>query len=311
MDNAPTGRWAVLLSFPLILLLVVGSGSGFLRPAIYANEPRIGVAQLAGADGLNLAVVAPVLLVAAIFSLRGRRGARLVWAGTVLYVVYAFIYYTLTSHFNSLFFLYCAVLGLAFYALVAALPSISITDAAKRYTRRLPALATAILFLFIALGATMNWMKEMIPASLAGQAPPRIREAGQLTEPAAVLDLAFVLPGLILCAILLLRRRPLGFVLGPILLTFVAFVALLLAALGMAMQSYGFGAAFGWIWANVGLAGLAAVLLALFLRGAKPTKPPGEKNGLADGIPATTQGSAAAGEAEPRRAPTLESTAPR
>jgi hypothetical protein len=114
MDNPRSGRWAVLLSFPLILFLVVASGTGILLPSVYANESRIGLAQVTGSDWLNLVVVVPALSVSTIFALRGWIGARLVWVGTALYVIYDFIYYTLTTHFNSLFLVYCAVLGLAF-----------------------------------------------------------------------------------------------------------------------------------------------------------------------------------------------------
>ena len=91
MDNSRAGRWAVLLSFPLILFLVVASGTGVILPSTYASETRIGVAQVDGSDRLNLLVVVPTLIVATILTLRGWMSARLVWAGTVLYVVYDFI----------------------------------------------------------------------------------------------------------------------------------------------------------------------------------------------------------------------------
>lgn len=266
MVDLRAGRWAVLLSFPLILFLVVASGTGVVLPSIYANETKFALPQLAGSDWLNLMVVGPTLLLAAIFTLRGWMAARLVWAGTVLYVIYDFIYYTLTSHFNSLFLIYCAVLGLAFYSLIGVLPSLSIAEIARQYTRRLPAIGTAALFLFIALGAGVNWMKQMVPAVLSGQAPQGVRDSGGLTEPAAVLDFAFVLPAMTIIAILLLLRRPLGFVLGPILLVFTALLALLLVAMGIAMEARGFGPAFGGTPMNAALAAVAAALLVLFLR---------------------------------------------
>ena len=266
MTNAPSGRWAVLLSFPLILFLVAASGTGVVLPSIYSSEPRIGAAQATGSDWLNLAVVVPTLIVATVLTLRGWMGARLVWVGTVLYIIYDFVYYTLTSHFNSLFLVYCATLGLAFYALLGVLASLSIADIAKRYARRLPAVATAILFLLITLGAAINWIRAVVPAVLSGEVPQSVRETGQITEPAAVLDLAFVLPAFTMVAILLLRRRPLGFAFAPILLVFAIFVALLLTAMGVVMESRGFGQAFGGTPVNLGLAAIAVALLALFLR---------------------------------------------
>jgi hypothetical protein len=125
----------------------------------------------------------------------------------------------------------------------------------------------------IALGASVNWMKQMIPAVLSGQAPQGVRDSGSLTEPAAVLDFAFVLPALTIIAILLLLRRPLGFVFGPILLVFTAMLALLLTAMGIVMESRGFGAAFGGTPMNLTIALVAAVLLAMFLHADKRLEP--------------------------------------
>ena len=68
-------------------------------------------------------------------------------------------------------------------------------------------------------------------------------EAGLLTNPVHVLDLSLLLPGLMLSGISLLRRRPLGLALSPILLGFAALMVsaiggmvLVMALRGMAVQ---------------------------------------------------------------------------
>jgi hypothetical protein len=267
VNAASTGRWALWLSFPLALLLAISSVPGiFLPSVVYANENRLYTSGAVGADLVNLVVVAPLLMVTAILALRGWMGARLLWTSTVLYVVYAFIYYTLDVRFNHLFWAYCAVQGLSFYVLVGALPSLSIPEIARRYSSRTPAVATAILFLIIAAGAAIHWVQETGPAVLSGAAPQDIRESGHLTDVPAVLDIAFVLPALTIAAVLLLRRRPLGFVLGPVLLAFTGLLALLIMSIPAVLAWHGHGTGYG-AFVNSGVvAAAAAVLLPLSLR---------------------------------------------
>ncbi|HTP89978.1 MAG TPA: hypothetical protein VMJ34_23695 [Bryobacteraceae bacterium] len=266
MNNPKTGRWALWLSFPLAVLLVIASGAGVFLPSVYANEPHLAGAGAVSADLMNLIVVVPVLIASAIFTLRGWMGARLVWMSTVLYVVYAFIYYTLSVRYNALFLIYCAVQGLSFYMLVGALGSISVGEIARRYRRRGPAFAAAVLLLVIVAGASVHWAQRAIAVVQSGKAPQDVLDAGQITDVAAVLDLAFVLPAFALTAVLLLMRRPMGFVLGPIILSFTGMIALLLVAIVAVLVDRGLAADYSGIAVSGGIAVIAGALLALFLR---------------------------------------------
>jgi len=75
----------------------------------------------------------------------------------------------------------------------------------------------------------------------------------------------------VIAAILLLRRKPLGFVLGPIVLTFLALSSLVLAPMGMAMARRGFEAGHALCAIGLGIAAGSGVLLALSLRRGEAT----------------------------------------
>lgn len=77
------------------------------------------------------------------------------------------------------------------------------------------------------------WLAEEVPAVLSGRIPATVADAGLLTNPIHVLDLAIVLPGAVLTGTLLLRRRPWGFVLGAYFL--VKFATLGLAIISMSL----------------------------------------------------------------------------
>ena len=75
----------------------------------------------------------------------------------------------------------------------------------------------AVAFLLLAVTAAEGELKEIVAAIYNGQTPPSVMETGQLTNPIHVLDLCFLLPALVIAAVLLLRRREKGFVLAPVL----------------------------------------------------------------------------------------------
>jgi len=120
-------------------------------------------------------------------------------------------------------------------------------------------------------GAVVHWVQETGPAVLSGSAPQGIRESEHLTDVPAVLDIAFVLPAMTIAAVLLLRRRPLGFVLGPVLLGFTVLLALLIISIPALQAWHGLPTSYGVFVVNGAVAVIAAVLLPLSLRRA-PTE---------------------------------------
>ena len=269
MDNSEPGRWALWLSIPLAVLLAISSVAGVFLPSIYAKETRLVATLNAGGDALNLIVVMPVLLAGAMLASRSSLRALLVWTSALVYLLYDYIYYALSLHFNAMFLVYCGVLGLSFYALVGSVAALPIQEVAQRFGPRAPVKTTAVVLLLMGLGTIFHWLSESIPALLAGRVPQTVLDSGQSTEAVAVLDLAFGAPASLIAAILLLWRKPLGFVLAPVLLTFLVLSSLGLASMGTLMAMRGFKTGFGLFAIALGLAGGSAVLLALFLRGGR------------------------------------------
>jgi hypothetical protein len=225
-------------------------------------------------DGGNLVVILPVLVITAILALRGSLAARLVWMGTLTYLVYDFLNYALAIHFNSMFLAYCGVLGLSCYTFAGSLAALPVAEIARRYGPRTPAKTTAIVLLLMGLTTIAHWLRGIVPALLAGNVPQAVRDSGLSTEAVAALDLAFGTPAFMIAAILLLRRRPLGFVLGPVALTFLVLSSLVLAPMGIAMARRGLEKGYALCAIGLGIAAANAVLLMLSLRVTKATLPP-------------------------------------
>ena len=78
------------------------------------------------------------------------------------------------------------------------------------------------------------WLSDAIPASLAGQPAQSLIDAGTPTNFVQVLDMAWLLPALVITAVNLWRKQPIGYTLAGALLTWVARSRLGSRSLGLA-----------------------------------------------------------------------------
>jgi hypothetical protein len=214
----------------LASLLALTALGGILLPSTYARETATWAAQGVGQDWVNLLLVVPWIALSGVWAARGSRRALLLLGAGLVYLVYGFLAYAFAVHFNALFLLYCAVLGLSFFAL-ASLGGILHDSAVPSWfvAERVPVRLAGVTQLVIGALFALVWLSEVLPALLRGVPPPSVVEAGLLTNPVHVLDLSLLLPALILSGISLLRRHPLGLALSPLLL---GFAALMVSAIG-------------------------------------------------------------------------------
>src|SRR5947209_14323870 len=116
MNISKTALW---LSVLVAILVLLASGAGLLLTSTYARETASWAVQGIGQDIVNL-VAALALLITASLVNKGSVKAFLVWSGVLLYLIYAYVIYAFDVHFNRLFLVYVAILGLSFYALVGS-----------------------------------------------------------------------------------------------------------------------------------------------------------------------------------------------
>lgn len=266
MQTSKMGFPALWAGLPLAVLVIITAGAGLWWPPTYARESALWAAEGIGFDAVNLVIVVPVLLVSALLSHRGSISARLVWMGTLVFLLYNFLIYAMAVHFNALFLAYCGLLGGSFYALMASLPLLSLADVAGMYGPRAPVKTMAIVLCLIGFAFAVLWLRDIVPALISGQVPNSITDLGLLTHPVHVLDLSLVLPGVIMTAILLLRRRPVAFVLAPVLLVFCVLMVVAVAGMIVATVLRGLATDYSVAAPFVALAAGVTVLLARYLR---------------------------------------------
>jgi hypothetical protein len=247
---------AVLIALPLALLVAAASLGGIVLPATYARETANWAAQGVGQDWADLLLAVPWLAIAGVLARSGSRRALLLLGGGFFYTLYEFAIYAFAVHFNALFLVYCAVLGLSAFGLAGVAAILWNEDARGWYSGPVPTRAVGIFLTAVGVLFSLLWLAEIVPALARGTVPRSVMEAGAATNPVHVIDLSVVLPVHIIAGISLLRRRPLGYALAPIVLGFGVLMAASIAGLMLVMRHRGFETS----WAVFG--GMALVILA-------------------------------------------------
>lgn len=221
-------RASLWLRLSIVLAFVATSGSVvslLFQDSVYRKETANWAAQSVGQDIANL-IAFPVLIGAAFLGSRGSVRAQVITIGLLIYSAYTYAIYAFALHFGPLFLVWVAVFGLSIYALIGAIVSV---DAAKvrsalaggpgeQFAGRL-LMGTGSVFALL-------WLSEIVPAALTGTTPEALKDVGLVTNPVHVLDLALLLPALIIAGRLLMVGRPIAYVLAPALLVATFFLAL-------------------------------------------------------------------------------------
>jgi len=253
----------IYTSLAAAVLFGAMSLAGLLIPSMYARETSNWTVQAIAQDWFDLTVAVPCLVLGAILAARGSMPGVLVLGGALLYAVYTLLIYTLAIHLNAMFLVYCATLGLALFSLITLARSTASEAVQAAFGPRVPRRLVAGFLVFVGIAFGAVWLSELVPAALSGEPPPSLVATGLFTNPIHVIDLSFVLPLHVVAGVALWRRRPLGFLLAPVLLGFGVLMTSTIAVLAVMMERQ--GVAQGGYPVAVAMAGVAAVSLALLL----------------------------------------------
>jgi hypothetical protein len=193
---------------------------------IYQNDTLFTAMSFTGTDAVMLLLALPLLLVGFVLYRRGSLRGAFLLAGALS----NFLYYSATLAFgaayNNLFLVYVAYFSASLAGFVLAFASIDLAALSAHLTPRMPQGGLAA-FLFVAGLAPLGlWLSDVVAGLVAGRAPDTLGSYTTLFTYA--IDLGVIVPAVFLAVVLVVRRKPLGYLLGFIMLT-------LLAVTGMAV----------------------------------------------------------------------------
>lgn len=254
------------LTVILALLLTVVSFSGIFIAEIYQRETLSMAAQGVGQDIFDLFIIVPLLLISLFYATKGIREALIILGGSVFYTMYSFFIYSFGIHFNALFIFYCFTLGASFYLFVLIITEFVDSDVENWFGKNPPVKSTALFFVLVAVMFYIIWFSDIIPAMLSNSIPKSVSSETLIVNPVHVMDLAFVLPGLILTSFLLIKKRRLGFILTPILLIFIIQLSLALIAMAVMLNIRNISEDLSLVGIFVILAVISLIFLTMFMR---------------------------------------------
>ena len=210
-------RWQVWTTIAIIVLSIVSTLLGLVRPDHYRDHPDF-LTALYVQDLTILLVGVPVLALGCWFAARGSLRGYVVWLGALGFMTYVWATIAFSVAWNEFFLGYVALFGLSLYALVSGFASID-PDAVYRevHGQLSPAVYSAFLWV-IAVGLALLWLGDYVPPMLEGAPPTLVEELGESSGVSAAIDLAVVVPALAIAGFWLWQRRPWGYVVGGVVL---------------------------------------------------------------------------------------------
>lgn len=169
--------------------------------------------QAIAQDGITLVVGIPLLLVSLLLSLRGTIRGRLL-AGALGYFTYTYASYCFLAMYNDLFLVYVMLFSASLFAFIMVFRSVERDGVVMK--SQLPAVSIGFILLLIAFLIIMLWLGRIAGAWRDGTVPAGLEHYTTLVIQA--LDLAVLLPLMVLTGTLLVRRQSYGYLLAPVVL---------------------------------------------------------------------------------------------
>jgi len=199
-----------ILWIVLACLSLTAAGIGMLRQDIYGSVvTNDWLPGIVSQDAITI-LAALILLALAVAVTDGHRKLQIVALSLLPYLFYAYGIYVIERLYTSLYLLFMAIFGLSFWSMVYGAMSIDV-DALRDagMSKAVKVLSIVDLF-FTAVLFYALWTGRLIPMMQTG-------EKAEFGYSIFILDMAFVMPAIVISAALLIRKHPVGLVLAPVL----------------------------------------------------------------------------------------------
>lgn len=226
----PALKWLVPLIFVLALVAALAGlwpGEGTPYPltnfrgeevtinarGLYYWDTVSSAAQMQANDLVMLILGLPLLGISFALTLRGSLRGKLLLTGTLGFILYTYVTMCFGAAYNPLFLVYVALFSLSLFAFVLSMMSFDLESLPARFSDRLPRGWIAGLLFFAGGFLLLAWLGRIAPTVFGDQTPALENATSMFIQ---AMDLGLIVPLCLLSGVLLLRRRPWGYLLASI-----------------------------------------------------------------------------------------------
>ena len=203
---------------------------------LYYWDTVSSAAQMQANDLIALVLGLPLLAVSFWLAQRGSLRGRLLLAGTLGFILYTYITMAFGAQYNALFLVYVALFSLSLFAFVLVMMSFDLDTLPAHFSENLPRGWIAGLLFFAAAFLSLAWLGRVVATFAPGAIPALDNTTSMFIQ---VMDLGLIVPVCVLSGILLLRRRPWGYLLASVGLTKFLTLGVAVSLMGLNMARVG------------------------------------------------------------------------
>ena len=183
---------------------------------IYQHNSISMVAQGKAQDIVTVVLGIPLIIISLTLALKGSLKGRLLLAGTLGYFLYTYISCVFLWMYNSLFLLYVILMSASFFSFILTMMSFDLENLNSYFDKRLPVKFIGGFQIFFAVALGMLWFGKIIPPLMKGTIPLGLEHYNTLVIQG--MDLGFIVPVAFVSGVLILKRRPFGYLLSSIII---------------------------------------------------------------------------------------------
>jgi hypothetical protein len=261
-DDRPGFPTAYVLTGATAATMATASAFGVFATDWLYRDNALVTATFRGQDMVTLVVAVPLLLVGLVLEMRGSARGRVLWLGMLFYSMYGYLFYAVAAAFNQFFLLYVATFGLPLYALLFSVPRLDLARIGSTMAGRVARIVAITYTSVVATGLGLLWVGISLSYLVTEDVPQPIVDSGHPTGVVFAVDLVFIVPPMLLAAVWLARRQPLGWLLAGVMSVGGSVYTLTLAAASVEVSRQNVGASSELtIWAGLTMLGVLTVAL--------------------------------------------------
>lgn len=250
----------ITISSGLILIFAgVASFLGILNSDLYHDNSFVKTVWQAN-DWITFLFVIPSLLIVMLLSKKMKAKAVLVWLGLLSYFFYNYAFYLFGAVFNSMFLLYVFICALSFYSMLGICSTLPVHE--FNFEPR----TTKWVSIFLIMLCIMLCLIEIPPCInfiVKGEIPQLNLITGHPTNIVYALDLTFIVPAMLIAAILNFKKNVWGGIFSLIMLVKASTYGLVLISGTISLMLKGDSDPLFPVWIFITSGGIIGVILML------------------------------------------------